>query len=249
MEREHTIVTGLTLMLLGVWLSFFVHQSPRFAGSAWGGVLGVAAALCMLVPLGYTVVKRIAWVKEALQNPRLQPLILSLHIYASLVGAFLAILHSGHKFQSWFGIALMTSMLLSIFSGYVGRHFLRYVSVELTESQRVLAGLRAAYAELAKSLPSRSLELSGLSIIARFRKGLANIIAGPSYSQNVDPIMAAINLVDAIADMEYAIRAGESIKRKLRIWLAVHISTSIAFYTLLLLHITASIQFGLRWFS
>ncbi len=249
MERERTVLTALLLLLLGLWLSFFVHQSPRFAGSAWGGVLGVSAALLMLVPLAYTLVKRIAWLKEAMKDILPLAQLLKWHVYASILGAFLAILHSGHKFQSWLGIALMAFMLLAILSGYIGRHFLRYVSLELKERAQTLVGLRAAYDDLARRIPAHSADQSVPTFIERFRKSLASSIAGTPTVSEIDPSVEAIEITDAIADMEYAINMDDAIQRKLRIWLVVHIGTSIAFYVLLLLHIVAGIQFGLRWFS
>lgn len=249
MERERTVVTALMLLLTGLWLSFFIHQSPRFAGSAWGGALGVSAALLMLVPLAYTLVKRITWLQEKIKYKKLLGTLLAWHVYASILGAFLAILHCGHKFQSWLGIVLMTTMLLAIFSGYIGRHFLRYVSLELREREQILAGLRATYDELATRLCAHPLDGRTPTLMARFRKGLAAIIAGSSNPSEITPISEAIEITDAIAEMEYSVSAHEAIKRKLRIWLSLHIATSIAFYLLLMLHIIASIQFGLRWFS
>ena len=40
-DRERAIVTALTIVMLVLWLGFVFHKSPRFAGSFWGGVLGV----------------------------------------------------------------------------------------------------------------------------------------------------------------------------------------------------------------
>ena len=50
-ERQKIIVSGLITLLLVLTLGFFVHRDPRFAGSLTGGLLGVAAASLMLVPL------------------------------------------------------------------------------------------------------------------------------------------------------------------------------------------------------
>ena len=44
-EREPLVAGGLVTLLLVLWLGFLVHRDPRFAGSAWGGVLGVSGAL------------------------------------------------------------------------------------------------------------------------------------------------------------------------------------------------------------
>ena len=58
------VVAGLVALMLILWLGFPFHESPRFAGSLWGGVLGVAGGLLMLVPLLYLVVKRIKRIKK-----------------------------------------------------------------------------------------------------------------------------------------------------------------------------------------
>jgi hypothetical protein len=250
MDREWSAVTGFLLLLFGLWLSFALHQSPRFPGSGWGGVLGVSAALLMLVPLAYTLVKRIAWVKERVVDWLPLSRLLGWHVYASIAGAFPAILHSGHRFQSWLGILLISAMLLSIVSGYIGRHFLRYLSQELKERQASLVALRASYDELlahVRELPTASLPITFVSSL-RFR--FAALLSGvPVDAGAADLGRRAISLTRAIADTEYSVRADEVIKRRLRRWLILHIATSIGFYLLLALHIVAGIQYGLRWFS
>ena len=37
-ERERIVVSGLVVLMLVTWLGFVFHQSPRFAGSFWGGL-------------------------------------------------------------------------------------------------------------------------------------------------------------------------------------------------------------------
>jgi hypothetical protein len=51
--------------------------------------------------------------------------LLTWHIYAGIVGPILAILHTGHKFNSSLGIALTAMMILVTLSGFVGRSFVR----------------------------------------------------------------------------------------------------------------------------
>ena len=252
MERERSVVTALLLLQLVLWLGFLVHRSPRFPGSAWGGALGVSAAILMLVPLAFVLVKRVDWLLEKTVTRLPLPKILTWHVYASILGAFLAILHSGHRFESWLGIVLTAAMLLSIFSGYVGRHFLRYVSQELKERQDTLVALRTAYDELAGCIAARPPDTPepAPTLASSLRNGLAAAIAGPPKTgATTDLRLRAIEITDAIADMEYAISADDAIKRRLRVWLGVHIGMSISFYVLLALHIGAGIQYGLRWFS
>lgn len=250
MTRDRTTVTGWLLLLLALWLGFIVHQSPRFPGSLWGGVFGVSAAVLMLVPFAYTLLKRVDWLKDKITARLTLSKLLAWHVNASIGGAFLAILHSGHRYQSWLGILLTAAMLLAILSGYIGRYYLRYLSQELRERQESLLALRAAYDRLAAhiaALPQGALERS---LISTLRGRVAAAVAGtPRASEPEDLRWRAIGLAEAIADTEYAISADETLKRRLRVWLTVHVAASIAFYVLLALHIWGGIQFGLRWFS
>jgi hypothetical protein len=245
MERERGIVTGVLLLVLAVWLGFVLHLSPRFAGSGWGGALGIGAAVLMLTPLAYTLAKRVAWVNQRVRARRGLALLLSVHVYAGVVGAFLAILHTGHRFDSWLGMLLTATMLLSILSGYAGRHFLRFITLDLRARSEALAALQSRYRALMqlRQLASPQPPAGGL------RAYLAGLIAPQEQAAGAGlDTLHLRRVASAIADLEYAISADNAIRQQLRRWLLVHIWTSVAFYALLLLHIGAGIQYGLRWF-
>ena len=55
------------------------------------------------------------------------------------------------------------------------------------------------------------------------------------------------SLLDAIADLEYAIGARKVLKRTLSRWTVLHVGAAIVMYTLLALHIWNGIYYGLRW--
>lgn len=211
--REHLLVGAAVSLVFLLWIGYAVHRSPRFPGSLEGAILGILAALLMVVPLGYTLVRRFPQAVPAPTRARWLPRLLEWHVYATLGGTAFAILHSGHRFESPLGVALMTVMLVAVASGYLGRHFLHFVSEEMRLQQTMLDRLRA--------------EFDGL----------------------VSSGVATPELGAAIADVEYAIVAEHAIRRQLSIWLAAHIASSFAFYGLLVLHIAASLQFGLRWLS
>ena len=107
-ERERTVVTGLVVLMLVVWIGFLFHRSPRFAGSFWGGLLGVSGALMMLVPLAYLFVKRIKWLRSRVKKRVSMRTLLAWHVYAGIIGPILVLLHTGHKFVSPLGITLTT---------------------------------------------------------------------------------------------------------------------------------------------
>ena len=231
MERERAIIGGLLLLQLILWLGFLVHRSPRFPGSLTGGILAVAAALLMILPpLAYSAVKRIAFFKASLTQRISLGRLLTWHVYTSIVGSILAILHTGHRFASNLGIALTAMMLLTVLSGFIGRYFLRYVGLELREKQDLLNKLATEYNHI---------------VGAMSRQPDAEI----GYLASHGFVRRALRLAESIADLEYAIKTHELLKRRTARWLTAHIATSCAFYLLLIFHIWAAIYFGLRWFA
>ncbi|MEV9017255.1 hypothetical protein AB0044_26720, partial [Klebsiella pneumoniae] len=91
------------------------------------GLFGIAAALLFVLLLVYSVVKRQAWVKERTQRLVSLGGLLIFHVYAGAIGALLGIVHSGHKFQSPIGIALVIAMLTVVVTGFIGRYYLAQV--------------------------------------------------------------------------------------------------------------------------
>jgi hypothetical protein len=236
MNLERTIVAGLVLLLGALWMGFVWHSSPRFPGSLTGGILGIAAALLMLIPLVYTCIKRIEWLNRQVTPRFSMSAWLTWHVYAGILGAILAILHTAHHFQSWLGILLTASMLLSVISGYLGRYFLRFLSSDLQERKQNLAVLYESYERLAETAGRPSSAASG-QIAPQIDSGIAKELLHAQASE----------LSEAIVDMEYAVQAEDVTKSRMSLWLSIHIVTSCTFYILLALHIAAGIQFGLRW--
>ena len=102
-ERERIVVTGVLGVLLLAWLGFLVHRSPRFPGSGVGAVFGIAGAALMLVPLAYPIVKRIPFLHARITPHVSMQSLLAVHVYAGIFGPLLAIIHTGHKFDSCAG--------------------------------------------------------------------------------------------------------------------------------------------------
>ena len=249
-ERERTIVTAIGVLLLLLWLGFLVHRSPRFPGSLAGTVLALAGAALMTLPsLAYLAVKRLARVKRWVTPSIPLPTLLALHVYGGVGGATLALLHTGHRFDSTLGIALTGTMLLSVFSGYVGRHFLGHVSLELRDKQRLLDQLVTTYNRLAGEMATQPLRLATIAVSSTPWRRVRRVMAtrGTSDDELLQRAYRATEVAESIADLEYSIKAHEVLKRRFRVWLTVHIVTSVAFYSLLALHIWAAFYFGLRW--
>ena len=91
-DREATIVGLLVLLMVTVWLGFLLHSSPRFAGSLFGGALGVSGTILMLVPLGvYGVTKRVRTIRRWVTGWMSMRTLLAIHIYTALIGSILVI--------------------------------------------------------------------------------------------------------------------------------------------------------------
>lgn len=249
-ENEKTIVGALIVLMLLLWLGFVVHRSPRFAGSLAGGVLGVAGAALMLVPLAYMLVKRVGPIKRVVTRRVSMRALLAWHIYAGILGPILGLLHTGHKFDSPLGIALTVMMIVVVLSGFVGRYLMGQTSQTIREKREMLTQLELAYRATAGELAARPEQAAILRPMAGLWRRLAAGAVLPVRAAAAAPAaVRALRLSESIADVEYALKTHETAKRLFGAWLKLHILISFILYALLALHVWAGIYFGLRWFS
>lgn len=250
-ERERLVVSGLIVLLLILWLGFFVHRAPRFAGSLWGGILGVSGAVLILLSSAYLLVKRLPLLKRWVTNRVSMSTLLAWHMYTGILGTILGVLHTGHRFNSPLGIALTAAALLVVLSGFVGRYLMKQVSMGIREKKEMLTRLELAYRLTAGEVAAHPEQTTILRPLAGI---WSRVVVGlfMTASLGPEPLPApvrALRLADAIADVEYAIKTHETFKRWFAAWLTIHIITAVILYGLLGLHIWAGIHFGLRWFT
>lgn len=247
-EREPIIVGGLFLILLLLWLGFPIHQSPRFAGSFWGGVFAVSGSALMLVPLVYLLIKRIKPLKRRITKHVSMRTLLAWHIYAGVLGPILVLIHTGHKFESTLGIALTAAVLIVVASGFIGRYLMSQVNREIKEKRAMLKEAQDQYAQSIKQLKEQPHEAS----LARHLRGLpARLLLLTSDDSGAAEHAGAraVRLAESVADLEYAVSTHELFKNAFSKWLKLHIVLSTVLYVLLALHIWSAIYFGLRWFE
>lgn len=251
-ERERHAVSGLIVFMLLLWLGFVFHRSSRFAGSLWGGMLGVSGTLLMLVPLAYLIVKRVPPLKRVVTKRVSMRTLLTWHIYAGILGPILALLHTGHKFVSTLGVSLTAMMLIVVLSGFVGRYLMSKFSQTIREKKEMLTRMEVAYRQTAGELAANPDHTVILRSIAGFWMRLAAgfFMRDPKTGQGIlDTPVRAVRLAESMADLEYAIKTHEIFKRWFSGWLKFHIIISFILYGLLSMHVWAGIHFGLRWFS
>ena len=249
-DREPLIAGGLVALLLVLWLGFLVHRDPRFAGSAWGGVLGVSGAALMVASLAYSAVKRVPPLKRWATARVSMRALLAWHMYTGLLGALLGLLHSGHKFESTLGVALTAVSLVVVLSGFVGRHLMKQVALEIHEKKELLTSLESAYRQTAGEVAAHPEAAAALRPLAGFwTRLLAGLFVPAAATGTLPAPVRALRLADAIADVEYAIKTHETFKWWFAAWLRVHIVTGVVLYGLLALHVWAAVRYGLRWFA
>jgi hypothetical protein len=246
-ERERIILTSVFSVLLVSWLGFLVHRSPSFAGSGTGAVFGIAGAVLMLIPLAYPIVKRIPAINVRVTKHVSVQTLLTVHVYSGIFGPLLAIIHTGHKFESWLGITLTAVMLLVVVSGFAVRYLLTYVNQEIKDKLLLLQTARGDLDSAWGVLENSPAEAKALPKSRLLAAGLASLGIGLSTAGS--PASEVIRLADSVADLEFAVRTHELFKRWFSRALKVHIVLSVLLYVLLGLHISAGIHFGLRWSS
>lgn len=215
------MVSALVAVLLVLWLGFFVHASPDFAGSLWGTALGVFAALGMIVAAGYGLVKRSAGLRRAAAARGGMARLLQWHVLLGAGAAIAALLHAAHKFESPLGVVLTALMLAVVVSGFGGRYLRTLAGEDVRDLRNDLETLRLEY---------------------RRRTGELAHEAAPAAAG-----VQALELVESMADLEYGLAAQERLQRLLALWLRLHLWLSLGFFALLALHVWAAFEFALRW--
>lgn len=242
-EQERIIGFALLTLVVMSWLSFAFHTDSRFAGSYYGGILGIAAAFLMFSTLIYVAVKRISWLKRLTTRMVSMRTILTCHVYSGILGSILALMHSGHKFQSVLGIALTAVMLGVVFSGFVGQYLMSFISEETREKRTSLSTLEQRYRETALALaeyPDRQNIVRSLS-----HSWFLSWFTG--VSPDIQLAKEAHQLSESISDLEYALRSYAAIKIIFGRWIKFHIILSIFLFILLVMHIWGGFYFGVRW--
>ena len=231
-ERERLMADIVLASLLLLAPAFLLHSAPRFAGSLAGFALGASASVLMLLLLIYPLAKYSQRLKGVVSRFMSMRTLLGFHVYSGIFAAFLAILHSGHKYYSPVGIALIVVMLVVVVTGFVGKYYLPQTAADLREQQSRLATLRAAYDRTSAALATMEAADS----------------SGPPETPTL-PETSIVRLVDGIADLEHAIGSSEAIKKAFSQWIGIHVVAAILMYALLAVHIAGEVYYGLRWLS
>ena len=143
------IATVIGIVMLAVW--HVSQASPYKSGSGFGYILGLVGGSMMLILLFYPLRKRIRFMQEW------GPLKywFRLHMFGGVAGPLLVLFHSTFKVGSLNAAVALTSMLLVVASGLVGRFLYRKIHRGLYGSQLTLKELQQSMQQDVKMLESQ----------------------------------------------------------------------------------------------
>lgn len=239
-QERHT-VTGLVILMMVLWGGFILHKAPSFPGSFVGSIIGIIATFFMFIPLLYMFVKRSKRLKDRFTKWMKMSTFLKWHIYAGIIGPILALIHTGHRFESLVGIVLTLLMLLVVLSGFIGRYLLAQISTEMREKKKLSSKLLEQYESFSKQV-NPDFTKNSATYLPFFFKKMSLAFAGASSEE-----MTLLKLADSISDVEYSIKMHETVKLWFKRWLKFHIVISIILYIIIIFHIFSEFYFGLRW--
>ena len=240
-----------TIFIAVLWLGFLFHQDQRFAGSLLGGLLAILGSFFLLIPLFYSVIKRVPILKISITKKISFSSLLKIHILSGFIGAILVLIHTGHKFHGILATLLTAMLLIVVLSGYIGRYLLSRISKEIAEKKQLLSALEAQYGNKVVEIHAHPEEKLQLTPFAGFfsRISASRIFGAATPDSGQSRALSVFSLAESIADVEFAISTHDLFKRLFSVWLKLHIALSTIFYLLLMLHIGGEYFFGLRWFE
>ena len=172
--------------------------------------------------------------------------LLAWHVYAGIIGPILALLHTGHRFESLLGIVLTGFLLTIVVSGFTGRYLMSQISRELREKQEMLSKLAVSYAQASEKVQ----QFQPGQRIGWAERLFASLFSVPALAASAGGSrLEAVRLAQSMADVEYAIKTHTFFKIWFARWLKFHIAISVVFYILIFLHIGSEVYYGLRWLS
>lgn len=162
----------LLLVVLGGWDYYRAPISERTFMAAnrllrpsapVGHLLGMAGFAMMLVPVAYSIRKKVKRFRDA---GRIQTW-LEVHIFSGIVGPVLVTFHTSFKFNGIVSVAYW-SMVTVVLSGFVGRYLYMQIPRSLRGQELTKAELDARAAHLSRQIAEASLPERTLATIEAF---------------------------------------------------------------------------------
>ncbi|MBW2107757.1 MAG: hypothetical protein JRI36_03700 [Deltaproteobacteria bacterium] len=233
MLNEKNITALLAVFFMIFVMGFLLHQSPTFAGSLVGHLLGIFGTAVISMTLVYPFRKRVLK-QRGKKNP------ITPHIYYGLIGPTLVVVHSAHKFSSAIGVLVFLSMFIVVGSGIVGKFLFRRVNRTIRQQESDLEALKNLFAlSRADALTCRN--YTALEQNSGPVPGRVIDIEGQQRCE------VLLSLAKSIAELEQSVRLFSHTKTLFSRWIRVHYLLTFFLFAMVIVHVLTSFYYGLRW--
>jgi len=240
MLNEKNITALLAGFFVILSVGFLFHQSPTFAGSLVGHLIGIVGTCVMAMTLIYPFRKRILK-KRGKRNP------INRHIYYGLIGPSLVVFHSAHKFSSLIGLLCLLSLLLVVLSGIVGKILFRKVNRTLKAQKEDLHFLKTAFRQLRPEAArcKQSLEWEETGEVA----GELGLVESPELpaEEGQQACEVIVKIAQSISEMENSVLIFSKTKNLFTRWIGIHYTLTFFLFAMVVVHILTSFYYGIRW--
>lgn len=238
MLNEKNITALLSIFFVIFVLGFLLHQSPTFAGSLFGHLIGIAGTVIMSMTLVYPFRKRIQK-KKGKKNP------INTHIYYGLIGPLLVVVHSAHKFSSIIGVLVFLSMFIVVGSGIVGKFLFRRTNRAVKQQKSDLETLKSLFAlRRADATQCRSY----LAIGKKALWDSDQVTGGVTDIEGQQRCEVLLHLANSITELEQSVRIFSHTKVLFSRWIRVHYLLTFFLFAMVIVHVLTTLYYGLRWF-
>jgi hypothetical protein len=140
-------------------------------------------------------------------------------------------------------------MLVVVAIVVVGRYLYGLVANDVRDKKAMLAALEQEYhhlsLEYAAATRAAGVEAATPSGLRRLAFAFRSI--GKEAGGHLGVLSRVVGVSEAVADVEYAVRTDEAVRRLFAGWLKLHIVLSAALLGVLTLHVVSNLYYGVRW--
>ena len=232
----------LSIVFAGLLIFFIVFPLDSFSGKIVGHLLGIIGTFLMVATLIYVFRKRILKQKGK-ANP------LSTHAYLGLIGGILVAIHSGGKSASLIGTLVFISMLLTVLSGVVGRILFVKLNKSIKEKKSDIEALETSLKTLKKELNPRcwQKEFNLYSEEEWVEEDNCAEIDPQVESQMREKCSNFLLFAESLAEREERLQVYSKTKALFTFWNGIHIVSTCFLVAMIIVHVTTTLYYGLRW--
>ena len=241
---SHLVLGGLTVaagVALTRWFRDTTTTQPARGYTTLGITLGILASVLFVGALLYSLRKRAGqeWMPARLQTW------LRCHVWLSVLGVWVSLLHAGFHFDDPIGTLTFTLLALTVASGLAGWWLYRAVPPRVAESEAGTLAIEWSERQLREARAELDRLAAGASqaLRAKMRTGTAGRRAVGVVAPGEETLLErAQELRASIDEWTPRLARQRKLRRWLRAWLWVHIPASLVFVVAVLWHVFDALE-------